>query len=203
MGRRKISKYKYQLTALSFITLLSWYTLGYWPERLFELLMFIVIELQLELAYRQWWLERERSRPHLWVEVKQEGYDLRLYAGNIGFTYAFNVVIFSQICSLEKCYETIVERDRNYDGVIAPGSKVCVGTIQSPGFSLSRTDVDKISIKIDVCYIDALEGSERCEAFVWTSRRGARREAREPGEAREPPGLLTKIPNMIRDCLSS
>lgn len=142
MGRRKISKYKYQLTALSSITLLSWYTLGYWPERLFELLMFIVIELQLELAYRQWWLERRQSRPHLWVEVKQEGDDLRLYAGNIGSIYAFNVVISSQICSLEKCYETKVKYDRNYDGVIAPGSKVCVGTIQSPGFSLSKTDVD-------------------------------------------------------------
>jgi len=203
---RKLSKYKCQLVTLFPLILLSWYTLKYWPERLFELLVFIVVELQLELAYRQWWLERERDRPHLWVEVewwigveRGERY-LSLYAENIGSTYACGVEFRAQICSTEipeKCYTTSLYKDPSYKGVIAPGNRVLVGTIGSPDLPPSKIDVSRISIEIEACYIDALEGNRRCEYFVWTSSQGTRRKAREL------PGLLTKIPEMLKDCLSS
>jgi hypothetical protein len=63
-------------------------------QRLFEFLMFVVMMLQLELAYRQWWFEVRRSEPKLEVldvGVESGGSILKLLIRNVGKDFAYNV----------------------------------------------------------------------------------------------------------------
>jgi len=56
-----VREYWLQLMILPILVVLSYYAILY--GRLFEFLVFITIWIQLEITYRQWWLEAEGRRP--------------------------------------------------------------------------------------------------------------------------------------------
>ena len=56
-----VREYWLQLMILPILVVLSYYAILY--GRLFEFLVFITMWIQLEITYRQWWLEAEGRRP--------------------------------------------------------------------------------------------------------------------------------------------
>jgi hypothetical protein len=89
-----LTEYCYTIVALAFLCILSVYVVQ--MQRLFEFLMFVVMELQLELAYRQWWLEargREAKLIVLDVSIWDGGRILKPLVANVGKDFAYNVYV--------------------------------------------------------------------------------------------------------------
>jgi hypothetical protein len=66
-----VKKYWFRLVVLLILSVLLLYSLAH--EKLFEFLLFIVTWLQLELAYRQWWLDRVTEKPHFQPRLPGNG----------------------------------------------------------------------------------------------------------------------------------
>ncbi|MEM0004318.1 MAG: hypothetical protein QXN97_03180 [Desulfurococcaceae archaeon] len=68
-----VREYWLQLMILPLLVALSYYAILY--GKLFEFLVLVVMWIQLEIAYRQWWLEAEVKRPPLIVKLELVGDD--------------------------------------------------------------------------------------------------------------------------------
>ena len=75
---------------------LSTYAIFRSPDMLLNVLVFVMLWLQLELSYRQWWLEIKRKRPILRfvdAELVEMTGDLFFYVENIGSEIAHQIYI--------------------------------------------------------------------------------------------------------------
>ena len=60
-----VAEYWHALLAVALLTALFTHVIFRSPDMLLNALVFVMIWLQLELSYKQWWLEFRRKRPIL------------------------------------------------------------------------------------------------------------------------------------------
>jgi hypothetical protein len=222
------------MVALTLLCILSAYAVQ--TQRLFEFLVFVVLALQLELAYRQWWLEAERRGAKLEVRdviVSKNRDALTLYIVNTGGdvahhvnihfliiplrtyarvllifpveTYGWITGLFSLRPSLIKYFARLLrlcaecEDGTSYKfASLQPGAQRAFTADLS--FCLKRyshRDTDPV-VFAGICRETLPELFYRCDAYV-TVILGISSIISRRSLEREPPGVLTRIPNMISD----
>jgi hypothetical protein len=228
-----ITEYGTTLASLALLGTLLTGVLTFARERLFEYILIVLLWIQLELAYRQWWLEARRGRPVLTVVgTKREGDTLTLHIRNIGESPAFAVTVHAVVIP-SKTYLQLHHLLLGKPSLIKHlfhrlGSHACKasGTWDSyiylpPGgveaFAVSLKELDPagdLTALISICRADPLE--------LFRVRRGSVLELQFPCDEvlsvrlldgihegaylasrfsirEDPPGILTVIPNMLRD----
>jgi hypothetical protein len=219
--RTFLAEYCYTIAALVFLCALSLYAIQ--MQRLFEFLMFVVMMLQLELAYRQWWLEareREAILAVAYVLPGKEENTLELFVENIGHDFAVNVsipylilslniyvklsVLFSLRPALIKHFIKLLRSCAECEG----GTQY-EATFMEPGWhgplKVNLSDCIKnrlhhVVIFIGVCREALPKLFSQCDAYVAVFLNEQFMYTRYNVE-REPPGVLTRIPSMIGDLM--
>jgi hypothetical protein len=73
------------MISLALLCALLYYVIKSHLERPFEFTLFVTMRLQLELAYRQWWLHMKRGEPYLILELFEPSYlFIKFYFTNAG-----------------------------------------------------------------------------------------------------------------------
>ena len=218
-----LAEYCYTIAALVFLCALFAYAVQ--MQKLFEFLVFAVVVLQLELAYRQWWLEaggREAKFEFYDVDVGGGG-TLRFWVMNVSRDFVHNVSVpflivplslYSRLSALFSLRPTLIkhfikllrscaecEGGARYKAFfLPPGERYAFGAdllncIKSyPHHAvvfagLCRETLSKPFSQCDVyvtVFLDKLLLDKRIEYVRYDVERG-------------PPGVLTRIPNMISD----
>lgn len=210
-------EYRVQLLLLAFLTALATYVLFFQPGWLLDVLIFTLLWLQLELLYRQWWSEHKQERPILRLsKARIADSGVLLYVRNVGSkpAYEINVGVLTVPLSEYKKYLAILGYKgymfKKIKGTLCGEFSLEVGLAPGRGdyvkidfFKLKEcTDVNNESIAfLLICYrspVVAL-GLDYCtEAlsidFFWQTLNLSISLEDEPA-----PGILTKIPDMLRD----
>jgi hypothetical protein len=226
-----ITEYGATLASLALLGTLLTGVLTFARERLFEYILVVLLWIQLELAYRQWWLEARRGRPVLTVVgTKREGDTLTLHIRNIGESPAFAVTVHTVVIP-SKTYLQLHHLLLGKPSLIKHlfhrlGSYACKASVTwdsyiylPPGgvkaFAVPLKELDpagNLTALISICRADLLElhGVRRgsvselqfpCDE-VWRVRLLDRIREGEYSVfsiREDPPGILTVIPNMLRD----
>jgi hypothetical protein len=192
-------------------------------QRLFEFLMFAVMVLQLELAYRQWWLEAREREARLVVDYVLRGREentLDLSVRNIGRDFAYGVNLpflilpqnmFARLSALFSLRPALIKRfiellrscaecegGAYYDIAFIP-----YGASSTLGIDLSRCikscSHDSV-VFIDICREVLPKLFSQCDAYVAVFL-GEQIWYTRYNVERGPPGVLTKVPNMFSDLI--
>lgn len=216
-----VGEYWYVFFAVALLIALSAHVIFRSPEMLLNVLVFVILWLQLELSYRQWWLESKHRRPILrvvHVEADKMGRELIFHVENIGLATARGIYI-DPVTVSRKVFE-------NYRGVLLlkgylfkkiefVGCGVGFGRgvrlrpygvdyvkVDCPQLTRCAEDEDEVLFFL-ICYDEPIElGVEVCseavnlEVLCESSLIYSVKLDYEP-----PPGVLTKIPYMLRDAL--
>jgi hypothetical protein len=194
-------------------------------QRLFEFLVFVVMALQLELAYRQWWLEARKHKAKLEVRrvyVSENGDTLTFSVVNTGNDVEYHVEIpfliiplsmYIRLLALFSLQPALFKRlakllvlcaecggGRVYEFVsLQPGAQYAFTADLSVCLkNYSRHDRGALAVFAGVCRETPHELFSQCDAYVIVILRGPVVVLMRPLE-RELPGVLTRIPNMISD----
>jgi hypothetical protein len=213
------------MVALTLLCILSAYAVQ--TQRLFEFLVFVVMALQLELAHRQWWLEAGRRGAKLevhHVDVSKEKDALTLYIVNTGGDVAYHVSIpfliislgtYIRLPALSSLPPALIKHLARLLGLCAecggwtvyefaslqPGAQHAFTVYLSDCLKdYSRRDIGALVVFAGICRETLPEPGllSRCDAYVAVSLGRSFLIWRRSLE-REPPGVLTRIPNMISD----
>ena len=222
--RAFLAEYCYTIAALVFLCTLSLYAIQ--MQRLFEFLMFAVMVLQLELAYRQWWFEVGRREPKLEVldvGVESGGSILKLLIRNVGKDFAYNVNIPFLTLS-QNMYKRLAHiflllflrpaLFRHFINVLRSCVE-CEEAVSYEPFSLPPRGQHTFTVDLSNCIKNRLHYTvifisvcreapphlySQCDAFVEIGFFGKDVPIiSRCSVEREPPGMLTRIPNMISD----
>lgn len=224
--RAFLAEYCYTVAALVLLCVLSLYAIQ--MQRLFEFLMFVVMMLQLELAYRQWWFEVRRREPKLEVfdvGVESGGNILKLLIRNVGKDFVYNADIpfltFSQSMyeRLAPIFLLLFLRPvlfRHLIDVLRSCAE-CEEAVSYEPFSLPPRGQHTFTIDLSNCIKNHLYHTiifisvcrevpphlySQCDAFVEIGFFGKDAPIiSRCSVEREPPGVLTRIPNMISDLM--
>jgi hypothetical protein len=199
---------------LPLLVALSYYAILY--GKLFEFLVFVVMWIQLEIAYRQWWLETEGKRPPLIVKLELvEDNNITLLVRNTSALpiYEINTIVLPY--EVYRRYSTLlVYNVRVIKHLHSIGKlPLCVMSVQIDllpddekvvSFTLEELkecyyDIGDVGdvIALIICRDDPMTHPESCGAIVRWSPRS--KTAYISGLLRGVPGVLTRVPNMIRD----
>jgi hypothetical protein len=219
--RAFLAEYRSTVLALAFLCALSVYAIQ--MQRLFEFLMLVVMELQLELAYRQWWLEAKGREARLVVARVLPGKEentLELFVENVGRDFACDVNIPFLILSLDmyaKLSALFSLRPALIKHFIkllrscaeCEGGTLYEATFMEPGwrgslsvdlFDCIKNQLHHVVIFIGVCREALPKLFSQCDAYVVVFLNERFMYTRYNVE-REPPGIFTRIPNMISDLM--
>ncbi len=214
-----IKEYWDTLLTVVLLIALSTYAIFRSPETLLNVLVFVMLWLQLELSYRQWWLEIKRKRPILrFVDAQLvETTELFFYVENIGSEIAHQIYIVPVTVSrrmFEKFYVVLLRKGYMFKKT---GFISCPGSF---GLRVSLPPYENDSINIHYSYLaKCVEGEDRVlfflicyddpdelgvenacteainiEVFDKSVRIYSAKLYNEP-----PPGILIKLPYMLRD----
>jgi hypothetical protein len=223
--RAFIAEYRNTIIALALLCILSAYAVQ--TQRLFEFLVFVVMMLQLELAYIQRWLKAGKRDAKLEahsVHVNRNMNTLVLDIVNTGGDVAYHVNIPYLIIPLStyvKLLELFPLRPalfKHFPRLLTLCAK-CRGGIDYRFASLqpkarrdftadlsdclkdySPNDRDNFVVFAGICRGTSPELFSRCDTYVAVTLKKPAMVWRQPLE-REPPGVLTRIPNMIDDLM--
>jgi hypothetical protein len=204
-------KYRLQFAILFILAALLYYALMY--RMLFEFLMFIVMWIQLELAYRQWWLDWRSRKPYFkanilsetsatFLETAQLSTTLHLHIKNVGNVPAYMVGI-GRILDAESRKPLNPSEWGKYVKVfhvdLASGEEKVLADIPEEFLKAYK---DRDGVILEVYYNNPLEPipltlRSMIPIHLKYSSDGWHAIIFEIYE--EPSGILTKIPNMIRD----
>jgi hypothetical protein len=223
--RAFLAEYRNTIVALTLLCVLSAYAVQ--TQRLFEFLVFVVMSLQLELAYRQWWLEAEKRDAKLEVhrvDVNENRDALTLYIVNTGGDVAYHVnipfliiplsmyvrlsALFPLQSALIKHFARLLmfcaecEGGTTYEfAPLQPGAQHAFTADLSVCLKdYSRHDTSAFVVFAGVCRETLPKLFSRCDAYVTVILGKSVIVSRRSLE-REPPGVLTRIPNMISDLI--
>jgi hypothetical protein len=217
-----IAEYRNTIGALTLLCILSAYAVQ--TQRLFEFLVFVVMALQLELAYRQWWLEAGKHDAKLEVhrvDVSENRDALKLYIANTGGGVAYLVVIpfliiplimYARLSVLFSLRPALIKHFARLLGLCAEcgGGQIYESASLQPGAQHAftadlsvckdylRRDRGALVVFAGVCRETPHELFSQCDAYV-TVLLGDSIVISGHSLEREPPGVLTRIPNMISD----
>jgi hypothetical protein len=221
--RAFLAEYRNTVVALTLLCILSAYAVQ--TQRLFEFLVFVVMVLQLELAYRQWWLEAGRRDAKLEVhrvDVSENRDALTLHIVNTGGDVAYHVNIpfliipLSMYARLSALFPLRSALIKHFTRLLRLCSECEGGTIYEfaslqPGAQhaftadlsvclkdYSRRDAGALVVFAGICRETLPELFSRCDAYVTVILGKSIIISRRSLE-KEPPGMLTRIPNMISD----
>jgi hypothetical protein len=190
-----VKKYRFHLVILLILSVLLLYSLAH--EKLFEFLLLIVTWLQLELAYRQWWLDRVTKKPHFQASIPRLSANLYLYIKNVGSVPAYTVRIASILDAQNwspldpKEWEKYIETKFVN---LAPGERELLAII-SPKF----LEKNREGIILEIHYNDPTELGfllSSAQVLLKCSDGEWRAYIFEYNECK---GFLTEIPNIIRN----
>jgi hypothetical protein len=209
-----VREYWLQLMVLPLLVALSYYAILY--GKLFEFLVLVVMWIQLEVAYRQWWLEAEGKRPPLIVKLELVGDDnIALLVRNTSALPIYEINTLVLPYEVYRRYSTLlVYNVRVIKYLYSIGELTpCVMPAQIDLFPdeekiVSFTfkelkegchDVGGIedAVALIICHDDPTTYPESCGVIARLSIRSKTAYVR--GLFRGVPGILTRIPNMIRD----
>jgi hypothetical protein len=218
-----IAEYRSTVGALTLLCILSAYAVQ--TQRLFEFLVFVVMALQLELAYRQWWLEAGKHKAKLevhHVDVSENRDALTLYIVNTGNDVAYHVNIplliipLSMYVRLSALFPLRPALFKHFARLLMLCAECRGGTAYEfaslqPGAQhafiahlpaclkdYSRHDTGALAVFAGVCRETPRKLFSQCDAYVVVILREPIMVLMHPLE-RELPGVLTRIPNMISD----
>jgi len=219
-----LSEYYATITSLAVLSALFLYAVA--VQRMFDFMLFVVMWLQLELAYRQWWLEMKRREPYPVFELfelseKPELIDgitiippfIKFYFTNAGASPAHYVYV--KVIAIRKEFDAVLSvlgrKARILRRVpqracytesgwefIPPGGKAA---IPIELHYIENCAQDNEQILYALCY-QSVQGAETCTQIleitllgkdVWIRRIFSPRE--------EPPGLISRFPNLVKDVL--
>jgi len=220
-----LAEYRNTIGALTLLCILSAYAVQ--TQRLFEFLLFVVMALQLELAYRQWWLEAGRRDAKLEVHrvgVSENWDALTLHIVNTGGDVAYHVDIpfliiplstYARLLELFPLRPAVIKHFPRLLTLCAECREVAVYEFASlqPGArhtfivnlsvclkDYSPYDTGTFVVFAGICRDTSPELFSRCDTYVTVTLGKPIIVWRRPLE-REPPGVLTRIPNMIGDLM--
>jgi hypothetical protein len=218
-----IAEYSSTIGALTLLCILSAYAVQ--TQRLFEFLVFVVMALQLELAYRQWWLEAGKHKAKLEVRrvyVSENRDALTLYVVNTGNDVAYHVEIpfliiplsmYIRLLALFSLQPALFKRlakllvlcagcggGTAYEfASLQPGAQHAFTADLSVCLKdYSRHDIGALTVFAGVCREALYKPFSQCDAYIIVILREPIMVLMRPLE-RELPGVLTRIPNMISD----
>jgi len=205
-----IMEYWLQLIVLSILITLLCYALTY--RMLFEFLMFVVMWIQLELAYRQWWLDKRSKKPYFQVNISSETSatvletmhvytKLYLHVKNVGNAPAYMVGVGRILDATSKSplnpdewgkYVKVSYAD------LASGEEKVLAEISEEFLEAYK---NKNGVILEIYYNDPLESISQIlrNMIPIYLKYSSNRWQVAIFEVYEEPGILTKIPNMIRD----
>jgi hypothetical protein len=209
-----VREYWLQLMILPLLVALSYYAILY--GKLFEFLVLVVMWIQLEIAYRQWWLEAEGKRPPLIVKLELVGDDsIALLVRNTSALPIYEINTLVLPYEVYRRYPTLfVYNVRVIKYLYSIGELTpCVMPVQIDllpddekvvSFTFEELkecyyDIGDIGdgVALIICNDDPTTYPESCGAIVRWSPRS--KTAYISGLLRGIPGVLTRVPNMIRD----
>jgi len=192
------SRYRATLISLALLTLLLVYAVLL--QKLFDFLIAVVLWLQLELAYRQWWLEKASRGPQLWIKViESDAESWRVCVKNVGQTSALDIDVTGSLCSGRTC-EGLASRLIAGDLIDLPPGEAFEAELfrirggeagVQPGKAVR---VERYYLEVDACFTESLEYRRKCDTFWWSPYLGTFRVS-----AKRIPGVLTRIPEMLED----
>ena len=209
-----VREYWLQLMILPLLVALSYYAILY--GKLFEFLVLVVMWIQLEIAYRQWWLEAEGKRPPLMVKLELVGDDsiallvrntsaLPIYEINTlvlpyevyrryPTLFVYNVRVIKYLYSIGELTRCVMHVQID---LLPDDEKVVSFTFEE--LKECYYDIGDIGdgVALIICNDDPTTYPESCGAIVRWSPRS--KTAYTSGLLRGIPGVLTRVPNMIRD----
>lgn len=220
------SEYYAALISLALLCSLLYYTIKFYSEKLFDFMLFVTVWLQLELAYRQWWLEMRHREPypvfeHFELGESQELVNgiaiippfIKFYFTNAGGSPAHHVYVrviairkeFDAILSVLGRKAQILKRvpqrvcyTKSRREFIPPGGRAAIPIELR---DIENRAQDNEQILYTSCY-QSVQGAETCTQIleitllgkdIWIYRIFSPRE--------EPPGLISRSPNLVKDVL--
>ena len=118
---------EYRATLASLALLAATLTYAVLHQRLFDFMLAVVLWLQLELAYRQWWLEKARRGPQVWVEVRNSH---EVCVKNVGQAWALDVDVTASLCSGDACESLVAIMIASGHIDLPPGAETCVAYLK-------------------------------------------------------------------------
>lgn len=205
---------------IALLIALSTYAIFRSPEMLLNVLVFVMLWLQLELSYKQWWLEIKRKRPILrfvYAKLDKMTRELIFYVENIGSEIAHQIYMEPVTVSrrmFEKFYVVLLQKGYMFKktGFIGCaggfGRRVSVPPYENDSVKIDYSDLAKCVEDEDrvlfflICYDDPAElGVENaCTEAInleILDESVAIYSAKLHDEP--PPGILIKLPYMLRD----
>lgn len=211
-----IREYWAQLTATALLSALSTYAILFLPERLLDILIFIVLWLQLELSYRQWWFEKQRREPVLTLdgtEIKDS--EVFFYIKNVGgrVTHEVNVAVvivpreeYAKYKVILGCKNYLFKRVRGVlcmefgrSIMVPPGKKEYV---RADYFELEKCLKEEESGKLVfffICRKPMAIDPNACSEALHIDLFSVPPAFHLIDLESVPPGVLTKLPNMLKD----
>lgn len=223
-----IEEYWLPLVILFFLVVFSMYILIFLSERFLDFLVFILLWIQLEVSYRLWWFEQRRRKPILIFNgISVEDIDIRFYVENLGEEtaygativvlvvprreyekykhvlkykgYFFNRLKYSICKRLGKSSEIYIGRLIN----IKPGELTYISVEKKEYYStlskcLKNPGEDLLFYAICEGIVENLES---CSQVIYVDPPSLKNKytIKVVNLKEEPPGILTKIPNILRD----
>lgn len=214
-----IEEYWLVLLTVTSLIMLSMYVLLLFPERLLDVLVFVVLWLQLELSYKQWWLELRRKKPVLRVadvETDETRGVLRFHVENVGLATAREICVVPVAVpkrAYEKYYSVLLLKGYMFKKVTFAGCGVEFGSsvklpphkagfVEVESSELSKCADDDKTLFFLICYdspVVAL-GIGVCTEAVHLKPFGELLTIYSANlDDEPPPGVLLKLPHVLRD----
>jgi hypothetical protein len=209
-----VREYWLQLMILPLLVALSYYAILY--GKLFEFLVLVVMWIQLEIAYRQWWLEAEGKRPPLIVKPELVGDDniallvrntsaLPIYEINTlvlpyevyrrySTLLVYNVRVIKYLYSIGELTPCVMPAQID---LLPDDEKIVSFTFKELEEGCHDIGDIEDAVALIICHDDPTTYPESCGVIARWSIRSKTAHVR--GLLRGVPGILTRIPNMIRD----
>lgn len=206
------------LTAALLIVLFA-HIISHSPDKLLDALVSVMIWLQLELSYKQWWLEFRRKRPILrLVHVETDGAEeLIFYVENIGSATAREIHIepvaisrkvFERYCRVLLLKGYMFKKTKFVGCGVGFGRSVRLRPYETNFVKINASELARCTVGEDevlfflICHDNPAElGVENActeavniEAFGVFALTYSAKLYDEP-----PPGVLVRLPYMLRD----
>ncbi|MCC6004344.1 MAG: hypothetical protein LM590_08395 [Thermofilum sp.] len=216
-----ISEYYATMISLAVLCALLYYVIKLHLERLFDFMLFVAIWLQLELAYRQWWLEMKHREPYPVFELfelsdSQELIDgitivppfIKFYFTNAGASPAHCVYV--KVIAIRKEFSAILSRKTQLIKHIP--QRVCSTQIKRAFIPPGEVAIIPIELHyIEKCAQDdeqvlyalctqSVRSTEICTQIAEITTLGKDVQIYRIFNLREePPGIILKSPNLVKD----
>jgi len=204
-----ISEYYATMISLALLCALLYYVIKFHLERLFEFMLFVTMWLQLELAYRQWWLQMKREEPYLVFELfESRDPFIKFYFTNAGASPAHRVYV--EVIAIRKEFSTIlsykaqlIKRTPQREcftysmiELMPPGKKAIIPIELHHTEKCAQGDEQVLYV---LCFQSA-QSTEICTQIAEITALHKDFQIYKIYDLREePPGVILRLPNLVKD----